>query len=364
MAAETVTSVTENPYGVTLLVVVLSVLAGIVMNYVVVGYLRRYTNTTETDYDNIVVSNLHIPLVITVSLVGFAVLTSIPSVTEETFLTQDQVSTFVGKPVISVILVVWAFYLNRVVNRIVKKINDEGKASDDRGRTYEFAPVFSNIWTLIVIVGSAGSLLVLWDYNISPLLGAAGIAGIALGIAAKETVGNFLGGLSLYVDDTYTIGDYLELDTGEAGTVVAVGVRSTTLRTRDNIQITVPNSLLNEERVINRSAPYEDTRLKIEVGVAYGTDIDEAENILTEIAQEEPLTLSNPAPKTRLIEFGDSSLVYELLCWVTRPEQSKRAKHEINREIYKRFSKEGIEIPYNKHDVNVYERTKTETPDE
>jgi len=161
MAAEAVSSLSENPYSVTLFVVVLSVLAGIVMNYVIVGYVRRYTDTTDTEYDNIVVSNLHIPLVTTVSLVGFAFLTSIPSVTEETFLTQDQVSTFVGKPAVSVIIVVWAFYLNRVVNRIVKKINDEGKASDERGRTYEFAPVFSNIWTFIVIVGSAGSLLVL-----------------------------------------------------------------------------------------------------------------------------------------------------------------------------------------------------------
>jgi len=118
--------------------------------------------------------------------------------------------------------------------------------------------------------------------------------------------------------------------------------------------------VLNEERVVNRSAPYEDTRLKVDIGVAYGTDIDRAEEILLEVAEEEPLTLSNPAPKTRFIEFGDSSLVYELLCWVSRPEQSKRAKHEINREIYKRFNEEGIEIPYNTHDVNLYERTKTE----
>ncbi len=361
MAAEAVSPVTENPYGVTLLVVVLSVLAGVVMNFVVVGYLRRYTGRTDTEYDNIVVENLYIPLVITVSLVGFAVLTSIPSVTEETFLTQEQVSTFVGKPVISVIIVVWAFYLNRVVNRVVKRINDEGKATDDRGRAYEFAPVFSNVWTFTVIAGSAGSLLVLWDYDISPLLGAAGIAGIALGIAAKETVGNFLGGLALYVDDTYTIGDYLELDTGEAGTVVAVGVRSTTLRTRDNIQITVPNSVLNEERVVNRSEPREKTRLKIEIGVAYGTDIDVTEEILLEIAEDEPLALSNPEPKTRFVEFGDSSLVYELLCWVHRPEQSKKAKHRINRRIYKGFKQQGIEIPYSTHDVNLYDRTEVGT---
>jgi len=356
MASETVGSVIQNPYAATLLIVLVSVVAGVVMNFVVIRYLRSRTDRTETDYDSIVVDNLHIPLVITASLVGFAVLASIPSVTEETFLTQEQISTFVGKPVISVIIVVWAFYLNRVVNRIVEKIDIEGKASDDRGRAYEFAPVFSNIWTFTVIAATGGSLLVLWDYDVSPLLGAAGIAGIALGIAAKETVGNFLGGLALYIDDTYTVGDYLELDSGEAGTVVSVGVRSTTLRTRDNIQVTVPNSILNEEHVVNRSEPREKTRLKIDVGVAYGTDIDRMEDLLVEIAEEEPVVLPSPEPKPRFESFGDSSLNYTLLCWVGSPEQSRNARHKLNREIYKRFREVGIEIPYNTHDVNLYRK--------
>ncbi|MDZ7689364.1 MAG: mechanosensitive ion channel family protein [Halobacteriales archaeon] len=354
MAVETVSSLMENAYGATLLVLLLSVSAGAVMNFVVVRYLRTYTDRTDTDYDSIVVSNLHIPLVTTVSLVGFSVLASIPSVTENTFLTQEQISTFVGKPAISVIILVWAFYLNRVVNIIVKKINEEGKASDDRGRAYEFAPVFSNIWTLVVIVTSVAALLVLWNYNISPILGAAGIAGIALGFAAKESVGNFLGGLALYVDDTYTIGDYLELDTGDAGTVVAVGIRSTTLRTRDNIEITVPNSMLNEERVVNRSAPRRKTRLKIDVGVAYGTDIDLLEEILVEIAEDEEIVPDSPEPRPRFVGFGDSALNYTLVCWVHSPEQEGKVRHRLNREIYKRFEENGIEIPYNTHDVNLY----------
>ena len=356
MAVETINSIIENPYGATLLVLLVSVSAGTLMNFVVVRYLRTYTRKTSTDYDSIVVDNLHIPLVTTVSLVGFSVLASIPAVTENTFLTQEQVSTFVGKPAVSIIVLVWAFYLNRVVNIVVKKINEEGKASDERGRAYEFAPVFSNIWTLVVIVTSVGALLVLWNYNISPLLGAAGIAGIALGIAAKESVGNFLGGLALYVDDTYTIGDYLELDTGEAGTVVAVGIRSTTLRTRDNIQITVPNSMLNEERVVNRSAPRRKTRLKIDVGVAYGTDIDLLEEILVGIAEEEKMVPSNPKPRARFVAFGDSALEYTLVCWVHAPEQEGKVRHRLNREIYKRLDENGIDIPYNTQNVNLYRK--------
>jgi len=346
--------VVANPYGVTLFVLAVSIVAGTLMNSVVVRYLRIYTDRTATDFDSIVVDNLHIPLVTTVSLVGFSLLASVPSVTENTFLTQQQVSTFVGKPALTVIIVVWGFYLNRVVNRLVTKINEEGKASDVRGRAYEFAPVFSNIWTLVVVVATTAAVLLLWNYDISPILGAAGIAGIALGIAAKESVGNFLGGVALYVDDTYTIGDYLEIDTGEAGTVVAVGIRSTTLRTRDNIDITLPNSMLNEERVVNLSEPRGQTRLKIDVGVAYGTDIDLVEEVLVGVALDEDTVPDNPEPKARFIGFGDSALDYRLVCWVERPEHRGRVSHRLNREIYARFIEHDIEIPYNTHDVNVY----------
>ena len=356
--------VIANPYGVTLLVLSASLVGGAVMNFVVIRYLQMYTDRTKTDYDSIVVNNLHIPLVTTVSLIGFSVLASIPSVTENTFLTAEQVSTFVGRPAITVIVVVWGFYLNRVVNRLVKKINEEGKASDVRGRAYEFAPVFSNIWSLVVITGTVAAVLVLWNYDISPILGAAGIAGIALGIAAKESVGNFLGGLALYVDDTYTIGDYLEIDTGEAGTVVAVGIRSTTLRTRDNIDITLPNSMLNEERVVNLSEPRGQTRLKIDIGVAYGSDIDLVEEVLVGVALDEDTVPDNPEPKARFVSFGDSALSYRLVCWVERPEHRGRVRHRLNREIYTRFMDHGIEIPYNTHDVNVYQRSESDDRDE
>jgi small-conductance mechanosensitive channel len=354
MGVSMLRDVTANPYAVVAIVVFASVAAGAVMNYVVISYLRTYTDRTDTDYDGIIVDSLEVPLVTTVSLVGFSILTSIPSVTENTFLTEAQVSTFVGKPATSIIVLVWAFYLNRVVNRIVKKINEEGKASEDHGRAYEFAPVFSNIWTLTVVTIAGALILALWDYDISPLLGAAGIAGIALGVAAKESVSNFLGGLALYIDDTYTIGDYLETNTGEAGTVVAVGIRSTRLRTRDNVEITLPNSRLNEERIVNRSNPREKTRLGVDVDVAYGTNLDTLEDLLVDIAESEELVLSTPQPRTFFVDFGDSALNYTLVCWIGRPEQEPQVRHRINREIYERCREQDIEIPYNTHDVNLY----------
>lgn len=330
----------------TVLLVGLSVGLALVLEFVVLKALLRYTSRTKTDYDYIVVSELRLPVVLTAGLAGIFVLTQIPAVTESVLVTQEQLDNFFGKPSLSVIVLAWAFAANRIVNRVVEEVKDKGSR-------FDFAPVLSNVWTLVVIIGTIGVLLSVWEYSIAPLLGAAGIAGIAIGFAARDTVANFFGGISLYFDDTYKLGDYIELHSGEAGTVVKVGIRSTTLLTRDEVLIVVPNSALNAAKVINQSAPQRRRRVKVPVGVAYGTDIDEFEAILEEIAADEPLVLDSPKPRMRFRNFGDSALEYELLCWVGSPTRAAKSQHKINREIYKRLGAADIEIPFPQQDVHL-----------
>lgn len=216
----------------TLLLVALSIGLALLMEFVVLRALLRYTSRTKTDYEYIVVSELRLPVVLTAGLAGVYLLTQIPAVTESVLITQNQLDTFFGKPSLSVIVLGWAFAANRMVNRLVKEVKD-------RGSRFDFAPVLSNVWTLVVIIGTIGVLLSVWEYSVAPLLGAAGIAGIAIGFAARDTVANSFGGISLYFDDTYKLGDYIELSSGESGTVVKVGIRSTTLLTRDEVLLAV-----------------------------------------------------------------------------------------------------------------------------
>lgn len=330
----------------TLLLVGLSLGAAILTEVVVLRSLLNYTSRTKTDYDHILVSELRLPVVVTIGLAGIYLLARMPSVTENVLFTAAQLDMFFGKPSLSVILFAWAFAANRIVNRFVDEVKDKGPR-------FDFAPVFSNVWTFLVVIGTIGLLLTVWEYSITPLLGAAGIAGIAVGFAAKDTVANFFGGIALYFDDTYKIGDYITLDTGEAGTVVKVGIRSTTLQMRDEVLITVPNAVLNSARVINQSAPGNRMRLKVPIGVAYGTDIDVFEELLTEIAEEETLVLDSPKPRMRFRKFGDSALEYELLCWVASPTRVNKARHKLNRSIYKTLNVEGIEIPFPQRSVRI-----------
>ncbi|GAB3020411.1 mechanosensitive ion channel family protein [Natronobiforma cellulositropha] len=336
----------RTAWEATALLIGTSLALAFVLEVVVLRSLLRFTSRTKTEYDYIIVGELRLPLVVTAALAGVYLLTQVPAVLESVVLSERQLENFFGRPALSVIVLAWAFALNRVVNRMVEEVKDKGER-------FDFAPVFSNVWTLVVIGGTVVVTLSIWEYSISPLLGAAGVVGIAVGFAAQDTVANFFGGIALYFDDTYKIGDYIELDSGEAGTVVKVGVRSTTLMMRDEVLVTVPNSSLNEAKVINQSAPQRRRRLKVPVGVAYGTDIDAFEDLVMEIAIDEPLVLESPKPRMRFRSFGDSALEYELLCWVGSPVRANKARHELNRAIYKRLNAADIEFPFPQHDVHL-----------
>jgi small-conductance mechanosensitive channel len=330
----------------TVLLVGISVGAALLLEFVVLRGLLKYTSRTETDFDYIVVSELRLPVVLTAALAGIYLLTQVPSVTASVLVSAEQVDTFFGKPSLSVIVVAWAFAANRIVNRLVAEVKDKGSR-------FDFAPVLSNVWTLVVLIGTIAVLLSVWEYSIAPLLGAAGIAGIAIGFAARDTVANFFGGISLYFDDTYKLGDYIELDSGESGTVVKVGIRSTTLLTRDEVLVVVPNSALNAAKVINQSAPQRRRRVRVPVDVAYGTDLDAFEALAEDAAAEEPLVLDSPKPRMRFRRFGGSALEYELLCWVSSPTRAAKATHKLNRELYRRLNEADIEIPFPQRDINL-----------
>ena len=330
----------------TLVVLGLSLGAALVAEVVVLRGASHLVRRTDTEFDNIVVRSVRWPLVLSVALAGVYVLTRTPAVVESTVVDSQALNTFFGRPALAVIVVLWAWALNNIVNEAVEVVKQ-------RGSRFDFAPVFSNVWTLVVTVGTAAMLLRLYSIDITPLLGAAGVAGIAVGFAAKDTVANFFGGIALYFDDTYKLGDYIVLDSGEAGTVVQVGIRSTTLMTRDEVLVTVPNSALNAAKIINESAPQRRRRIRVPVGVAYGTDVDEFEELVVDIAAQESLVLDSPKPRMRFRRFGDSALEYELLCWVASPTRSARATHELNRRIYQELTDRGIEIPYPKRDFTL-----------
>lgn len=313
-----------------------------VVEYVGVEVVRRLVSRTESRFDDIVFDELHTPVYVSIAVLGVYVAT-LP-------LQLDVGDFYLKGAAFTLVALFWARALVRVGRRASRVSRDE------KHMTAEVMPIFENVWTFLVIVALFFVVLKVWQIDVTPLLASAGIAGIAVGFAARDTIANFFGSISLYFDDTYRVGDYITLDSGESGIVRDVSIRSTVIQTRDDVLVTVPNSVLNSATIINQSAPGEKRRVKVPVGVAYGTDVDRLEEILLYVADSEELVRDTPEPRARFRRFGDSAIEYELVCWIDTPIRKGRAVHKLNRGIYRRLREENIEIPYPQRDIHLRDR--------
>jgi len=216
--------------------------------------------------------------------------------------------------------------------------------------------LFDNLTKVLLVAVAAYTVLVIWGGDPRGLLTAGGIVGIAVGFAAKDTLANLFAGAFIFADSPYEIGDFITLDTGERGMVTRIGIRSTRLLTRDDVEITIPNALMGNAKITNESGgPHVKYRIRAQVGVAYGSDVDRVREILMEIAAADPLVCAEPEPRVRFRGFGASALDLELLAWIDEPVLRGRVLDGLYTTIYKRFAQEEIEIPFAKRDVYVKE---------
>lgn len=215
-------------------------------------------------------------------------------------------------------------------------------------------PLFENLALLVIFIVSAYLLFSLWGVDMTAWLASAGIAGIAIGFAAKDSLANLISGVWILADGPYNIGDYVVLDGGERGRVTHIGLRSTRMFTRDYTEVSVPNAVIGNAKIVNESAGINPKyRVRVPVGVSYGSNIDLVEKTLLEVATKSDLICEDPAPICRFRKFGASSVDYEMMGWVEDPELRGRAVHFLNREVYLAFEKLGIEIPYSKQDLYI-----------
>ena len=201
--------------------------------------------------------------------------------------------------------------------------------------------------TLLFLMGTA-LLIILkhFNYDIFSVVTALGIGSLAIGLAAKDTLANMISGFTLMLDRPFRIGDRIQLAGGQVGDVADIGLRSTKIRTLDNQLLIIPNSDLCNTLLINQDFP--DVRAKgcINIGVAYGSDVDRVKEVLVAAALEVEDVLRDPAPEAYFVSFGDSALKMSLFFWVQEYPRLFSVTDKINSLIIRRFTENGIEIPF------------------
>lgn len=193
------------------------------------------------------------------------------------------------------------------------------------------------------LLGILVTVLLELGFSLAPLLGAAGILGVALGFASQTSVSNVISGFFLMGEQPFVVGDLIEVGS-QRGFVESIDMISVKLRTFDNRFIRIPNETLVKSEVVNVTR-YPIRRVNVMVGVAYREDLDRVREILFEVARENPLCLMEPEPVLLFQQYGESSLDFLFGLW-TAQENYFILKDRIQREIKAAFDEAGVEIPF------------------
>lgn len=179
-----------------------------------------------------------------------------------------------------------------------------------------------------------------------------GLLSVGIGFGLQNVTSNFIAGIILLFERPIKIGDRVTVGDTE-GDVMDINIRSTTIRTLNNIAIIVPNSEFVSSNVINWSHGDAKIRVEIAVGVSYNSDVDAVLKSLREVAEEHPEVLKDPAPDVLFVDFGDSAWNMKLRAWVTDPKIHPRVRSELNCAIVHKFREYGIEIPFPQRDLHL-----------
>lgn len=257
----------------------------------------------------------------------------------------------VGITLSHLMVAMFAILLSLVISHTVRSaLRNRLFTKLDIDKGLEFALLRFVHYTILIVGVYIGLKTV--NVPLGALIGLFAVIGVGLGFGLQNLASNFVSGMILLIERPVKVGDRLEL--GDVwGDVKQINLRTTVIETPDNIAIIMPNSRLLEEEVINYSYGDPRIRLRVPVGIAYGSDLDKATRIMLDAARQNERVLQEPAPKTWFREFGDSSLNFILLCWVPNAVMKFDVISELNHAIDRGFREAGVEIPFPQRDLHL-----------
>jgi small-conductance mechanosensitive channel len=335
----------DYPWALIIVMFGLGYVAGKLVQWILHSILSQGAKRTKTTLDDLLIDYLTAPVLQT-----FVILALVAAV--KSFGFSDAVDWFLVRALFTVLLFYWGRAWFRATHLAITALSrdvDRFEVFQPRTR-----PLFEMGIKLFLFTVAMWLFMLLWNIDGTAWLASAGVLGIAIGFAAKDTLANLISGVSIIADAPYKLGDFIVLDTGERGVVTELGMRSTRLLTRDDVEISIPNAVMGNAKITNESGgPAVEHRIRVPVGVAYGTRPEQVVEILEEIAREEEMILDLPAPRVRMRAFGLSSIDFQLMGWIKYPEQRGLTTHRVLLAIDRRFRGEGIEIPFPQQDVHI-----------
>jgi small-conductance mechanosensitive channel len=244
------------------------------------------------------------------------------------------------------LIVAAAVWLSRRLRRLLQK-RVFPRLEMDTGLEYTLLKITHY---LVVTLGVLYAIKVGFDVDMTSVAVVLGFLSLGIGFGLQYIASDLLSGFILLFERPMRIGDRIKVGDIE-GRVQSISVRTTIISTNDNLAVIVPNSELVRNRFVNYSYGSPEVRIAVPVGVAYGSDVDRVRGALIESAGLVEDVLREPAPQVRLRDFGDSAINFDLLVWISEPQNHQQIRSKVSFEILKAFARQGIEIPFPQREV-------------
>ncbi len=317
------------------------------VSYFLTVWGPKFTSFTSTDLDDRILARITPPAALLVIFAGlYLAVKSLPLA--------EKAHTIGAGIAFVLTMVILTNIIYRSIDETLVWYAARLADSDRGGLDKQLLPLIEKL-AMIFLIGTALIIILKhFNYDILSLVTALGIGSLAIGLAAKDTLANMISGFTLMIDRPFRIGDRIQLNTGQSGDVIDIGLRSTKIKTLDNTLLIIPNADLCNTTVINQAFPDLKTRGRINVGVAYGSDVEQVKQVMNAVALEIDEVLRDPAPESFFTAFGDSSMQMALIFWVEDYTRLFSVTDRINSLLLTRFSEHNLSIPYPTSTVHIH----------
>jgi small-conductance mechanosensitive channel len=250
---------------------------------------------------------------------------------------------------IAILIIIVTLVVLRLIRKGFKKYFEKKSPQEVSSFWSVFLIVKYFIWVVVIIL-----ILDSFHVKISVFLASFAALLIGVGLGIQQVFGDVAAGIILLFERNLRINDVIQLDDGTVGRVTEIGLRTSKIKTRDDIITIVPNSKFVNDKIINWSHIDFKTRFNVEVGVAYGSDVELVTRILLECANQVKLIANVPKPFVRFENFGDSSLDFQVYFWVNDSFHVENVKSQMRYNIDREFRENNVTIPFPQRDVHFF----------
>ena len=242
----------------------------------------------------------------------------------------------------------------KLVNMGLEHLENRLSQRMDANQTNTLMQLAGWVIKFIVIFVYITILLDHFGISITAVTAVLGLGGLALSLAAQDTIADFISGIIILLDQPFRVGDRIEVDAIQTwGDVTEIGLRTTSIRTRDNRLVMIPNSTISNSPVVNYTFPDPRYRIQIEVGIGYGQDIDEIRRVITEAVGNIDGVLKDKPVDALFLEFGETNMLFRIRWWIDSYVDTRRMFDTVNQALYTALEGAGVKMPFTTYDVNI-----------